>query len=189
MDKFELERQHYPVLAYRTFLNTAQSGLIPTYAGNAMCADIQDRVINAMDIVTHNERWAKAEVLRGKIASLINCDATEIAFGANSSTLFNIFSNGICLKPGDNVITYDSAFFATTYTWFNKEQDGVEVRILPAKNGYVDSAAIMALVDERTRAISVCHVDFVSGFRHDLAALGAFCRKRGMRKLGNLLKI
>ena len=180
MDKFELERQHYPVLAYRTFLNTAQSGLIPTYAGNAMCADIQDRVINAMDIVTHNERWGKAEFLRGKIAKLINCDSTEIAFGPNSSTLMNIFSNGIGLKPGDNVITYDSAFFATTYTWFNKKQDGVEARIVPAKDGCVDAAALMALVDERTRAISVCHVDFVSGFRHDLAALGAFCRERGI---------
>lgn len=180
MDKFELERQHYPVLAYRTFLNTAQSGLVPTYAGNAMCANIQDRVLNAMDIVTNNEHWAEADALRGKISRLIHCDPTEIAFGPNSSTLFNIFSHGIDLKPGDNVITYDSAYFATTYTWINKRQDGVEARIAPSKDGYVDAAALMALADEHTRAISICHVDFVSGFRHDIAALGAFCRQRGI---------
>ncbi|MDR2527774.1 MAG: hypothetical protein LBD04_01975 [Synergistaceae bacterium] len=36
--KFEAQRQYYPTLGYRAFLNTAQSGLIPTYAGEAMCA-------------------------------------------------------------------------------------------------------------------------------------------------------
>ena len=180
MNKFEAQRQYYPVLAYRTFLNTAQSGLIPTYAAEAMCADIQDRVMNGMDIVTHNERWAKANLLRPKIARMIHGSAEEIAFGPNSSTLFNIFANGIGLKPGDNVVTYDSAYFATTYTWINKRQDGVEARIIHAEDGRMDASKLMAAVDERTRAISVCHVDFGSGFRHDLAALGAFCRERGI---------
>jgi selenocysteine lyase/cysteine desulfurase len=133
-----------------------------------------------MDIVTHNERWALAEILRSKIAAMIHCDPAEIAFGPNSSTLFNIFANGIGLIPGDNVITYDSAYFAMTYTWINKRQDGVEARIAHAENGRVDAESIMKLADERTRAISVCHVDFGSGFRHDLATLGAFCRERGI---------
>lgn len=180
MDKFDLQRQYYPVLAYRTFLNTAQSGLIPTYAAEAICADINDRVQNAMDIVSTNEHWADADSLRFRVAEMLHCDSTEIAFGANSSTLFNIFSNGIGLKPGDNVITYDSAYFAMTYTWINKQQDGVEVRIAKSKDGRVDASELFSLVDDKTKAITVCHVDFGSGFRHDLAEIGAFCRSRGI---------
>ena len=180
MDKFDLQRQYYPVLAYRTFLNTAQSGLIPTYAAEAICDDIQDRVQNAMDIVSTNERWADVDSLRFRVAEMLHCDSTEIAFGANSSTLFNIFSNGINLKPGDNVITYDSAYSAMPYTWINKRQSGVEVRFVIAKEGRVDMSELISLADERTQAISVCHVDFGSGYRHDLAELGAFCRNHGI---------
>ena len=180
MEKFDLQRQYYPVLASRTFLNTAQSGLIPTYAAEAICGDIQDRVENGMDIVSTNERWADADSLRFRVAEMLNCKSTEIAFGANSSTLFNIFSNGIDLKPGDNVITYDSAFFAMPYTWINKKQDGIEARIAKAKDGRVDISELFSLVDKKTRVISVCHVDFGSGYRHDLFELGAFCRERGI---------
>jgi len=180
MDKFGLQRQYYPVLAYRTFLNTAQSGLLPTYAAEAICADIQGRVQNAMDIVSTNERWADADSLRYRIAEMLHCDSTEIAFGANSSTLFNIFSNGINLKPGDNVITYDSAYFAMPYTWINKRQDGIDTRIATAKEGRVDISELISLADEKTRAISVCHVDFASGYKHDLVELGAYCRNNGI---------
>ena len=180
MNKFDLQRQYYPVLAYRTFLNTAQSGLIPTYAADAICADIQDRVQNAMDIVSTNERWADADSLRFRVAEMLHCDSTEITFGSNSSTLFNIFSNGIGLKTGDNVITYDSAYFAMPYTWINKRQDGVEARIAAARDGRIDMSDLISLVDEKTRAISVCHVDFASGYRHDLVELGAYCRERGI---------
>ena len=179
-NKFNIERQYYPVLAKRAFLNTAQSGLIPSYAAEAICGDIQDRVENAMDIVSTNERWADADALRFRVAEMLHCDSTEIAFGGNSSTLFNIFSNGINLKPGDNVITYDSAYFAMTYTWINKQRDGVEVRIASAKEGRIDASSLTSLVDKNTRAITVCHVDFASGFRHELAELGAFCRSRGI---------
>ena len=175
-----MQRQYYPALAKRTFLNTAQSGLIPTYAADAIYGDIQDRVENGMDIVSTNERWADADSLRFRVAEMLNCKSTEIAFGANSSTLFNIFSNGIDLKSGDNVITYDAAFFAMPYTWINKRQDGIEARIAKAKEGKVDISELISLVDKRTKAISVCHVDFGSGYRHDLVELGAFCRERGI---------
>ena len=38
---------------------------------------------------------------------------------------------------------------------------------------------IAALVDDRTRAIAVSSVEFVNGYRHDLAALSRLAHERG----------
>jgi selenocysteine lyase/cysteine desulfurase len=67
-----------------------------------------------------------------------------------------------------------------TYTWFNKKTEGVETRIAHEVDGAVSAEDLMALCDEHTRALTVCHVDFESGYRHDLKKLGRFCRERGI---------
>ncbi len=180
MNKFESQRMYYPVLGYQTFLNSAQNGLIPTYAAEAMTQYIMRRHVFALDVISMTAMWNDADDLRVKIARLLNCKSGEVLFGVNSSELFNLFSNGISLHTGDNVVTYDCAYFAMTYTWFNKEQEGVETRIAHAKKGAVSAEDLMALCDEHTRALTVCHVDFESGYRHDLKKLGRFCRERGI---------
>lgn len=180
MNQFESQRMYYPVLGYNTFLNSAQNGLIPTYAAEAMTQYILHRHVFALDVISMTAMWNDADDLRIKIARMLNCKSSEVLFGVNSSELFNLFSNGIDLRPGDNVVTYDCAYFAMTYTWFNKEQEGVETRIAHAANGAVSADDLMALCDERTRALTVCHVDFGSGYRHDLKKLGRFCRERGI---------
>lgn len=180
MNQFDQQRQYYPVLGYSTFLNSAQNGLIPTYAAEAMTQYIQHRHVHALDVISMTAMWTDLDGLREKAARMLNARPQEILFGVNSSELFNIFSNGIELSPGDNVVTYDCAYFAMTYTWFNKQNDGVEVRIAHSVDGAVPAEALMSLCDERTKALTVCHVDFGSGYRHDLEALGTFCRERGI---------
>jgi selenocysteine lyase/cysteine desulfurase len=39
---------------------------------------------------------------------------------------------------------------------------------------------LCAACDSRTRVLSISSVEFASGFRNDLAALGEFCQKRGL---------
>jgi len=180
MNKFDLQRQYYPVLAHRSYLNSAQNGLIPTYAAEAMCQFIQNRSLNALDLESMNALWDDAQTIRERIGRMLNCGADEIAFGPSSSALFNIFSNGVGLVPGDNVVTYDTAYHSTLFTWYNKREDGIEVRIAKSKNGWVNAEDLMALCDERTKAISISMVDYGTGYRHDVAKLGAFCRSKGI---------
>lgn len=180
MNKFDAQRMFYPTLGYNTFLNSAQNGLIPTYAAEAMTQYIMNRHVFALDVISMTALWTDADDLRIKIAHMLNCKPGEVLFGANSSELFNLFSNGIEFNPGDNVVTYDCAYFSMTYTWFNKQKEGVETRIAHEVNGAVSAEDLMALCDEHTRALTVCHVDFESGYRHDLKKLGRFCRERGI---------
>jgi len=180
MNKFDLQRQYYPVLAHRSFLNSAQNGLIPTYAADAMCQFVQNRSLNALDLQSMDAQWDDAMTIRARIGRMLHCGADEICFGPSASALFNIFSNGIGLQPGDNVVTYDTAYHSTLFTWYNKEQDGVEVRIAKNKNGWMPAEDLIALCDERTRAISISLVDYGTGYRHDVRTLGEYCRSHGI---------
>ena len=181
MDKFEQQRQYYPVLAYKTFINSAQNGLIPTYASQAMQEYIERRHLNALDVITMSAQWDDLDKVRAKVGLMLNAAPEEIMFGSNVSELMNIFSNGIDVGPGDNVVIYDSTYFSTSYIWFNMhDRCGVEVRIAESDEGRTPADKIFELVDEHTKAISVCHVDFGSGYRHDLEKIGAFCKERGI---------
>jgi selenocysteine lyase/cysteine desulfurase len=57
----------------------------------------------------------------------------------------------------------------------------VEVRFIGCTNGLPDEAALLrALDDKRVRAVAVSWVQFSSGYRVDLARLGAACSERGV---------
>ena len=176
MKKFELQRQYYPVLAHRCFLNTAQNGLIPSFAQEAMTKYIENRTLNALDLERMDLLWDDSWNVRSQIGRMLNCGADEVCFGSSASDLYNIFSNGIGMKAGENIVTYDSAYFSTLFTWYNKEKEGIELRIAKNVEGVVSAESLMELCDEKTRAISICMVDFGLGYRHDVKKLGEFCR-------------
>ena len=178
-NKFSLERRHYPVLEHYAYLDGATTGAIPQYACNAMCTYLQGRTALGMDIDEYHEQWEFADIVRDEIASMIGAESGKnIAFGQNSSTLFNVFCNGLDLKEGDNIVIYETAFPAMTYQWLNlQERYGIEVRVAKATDGRVDPDALFALADERTKALTVCHVDSGTGYRHDLKKIGHWCRE------------
>lgn len=179
IDKFQLERRHYPVLEHYAYLDSSTTGAIPQYACDAMCAYLRERTELGMDIQTYHEQWEFADLVRDEIAQMLGAEGGHtIAYGQNSSTLFNLFCNGLNLQKGDNVILYETAFPAMTYQWLNLEQTlGIELRVAKAENGQITPDALFALADEHTKALTVCHVDSGTGYRHDLKTIGKWCRE------------
>lgn len=178
-NKFNRERWHYPVLDRYTYLDTPTTGLIPQYACDAMNTYLQNRTDLAMDIDDYHWQWEYSDDVRNEIAAMIGGESgDEITFGQNSSSLFNIFCNGLTFEKGDNVVIYENAFPAMTYVWLNlKKQFGLEVRVAGAVNGETAPESLFSLADEHTKAVTVCHVDSGTGYRHDLKAIGTWCRE------------
>lgn len=177
--KFQLERRHYPVLERYAYLDSSTTGIIPQYACDAMCAYLRERSELGMDIQTYHEQWEFADLVRCEIAQMLGAEGGHtIAYGQNSSTMFNLFCNGLQLRRGDNVVLYETAFPAMTYQWLNLQRLlGIELRVAKAENGQITPDALFDLVDERTRAVTVCHVDSGTGYRHDLKTIGKWCRE------------
>ncbi|HIE39434.1 MAG TPA: aminotransferase class V-fold PLP-dependent enzyme [Anaerolineales bacterium] len=119
--------------------------------------------------------------LRDRSARLIGATPEEIGFVQNTSLGLNIAAQSLPLEPGDNVIFCDMEFPSNVYPWMLLErQRGVEARRIPHDGGGLTLAALERHADDRTRVVTVSSVEFLTGFRTDLEALGAWCRERSI---------
>jgi selenocysteine lyase/cysteine desulfurase len=62
----------------------------------------------------------------------------------------------------------------------NQAHRGVEVRAVPSRGSRVSVDDVRAAVDSHTRVVALSFVEYASGYRNDLDAIGAFCRERGV---------
>jgi selenocysteine lyase/cysteine desulfurase len=98
----------------------------------------------------------------------------------NTSSAINLVANGLEWQEGDNVVTIQGEFPANIYPWLGLRRLGVETRLVPQRDNRVLIDDIAAAIDERTRLLSISFVEFGTGFRNDLAALGELCNDRGI---------
>src|SRR5437588_5613755 len=57
---------------------------------------------------------------------------------------------------------------------------GVELRTVPSRDRRIHIDDLRAAIDTRTRLVTLSAVEFASGFRNDLEAVGTICRERGI---------
>lgn len=160
------------------------------YLNHAATAPYSGPVARAMDDFVANrhrrggldsQKWEdRLEQVRGLVAQLIAADPEEIAFTSNTSHSLNIVASGIDWREGDNLIGAETEFPANVYPWLNLQRLGVEVRLAPARDNRILVEDIAALMDERTRLVALSFVEFATGFRNDLRAIGQLCRERGI---------
>ena len=170
-------RNQFPVTETYIYMNHAGVAPLSRRVREAMAGFIEDATVNG---AVNAEDWAEtAEVCRGAAAQLINADPTEIAFMKNTTQGILIAANGIDWQEGDNVVTTAVEFPANVYPWWClKERYGVQTRMVPEQDGRISIEDIAAAIDGRTRALTISHVEFASGFRNDIQALGELCRER-----------
>lgn len=173
-------RELFPITEEYAYLNSAATSPLARPVKQAMeeCIEDQHR---------HGNRrweggWTEREMdVREKLAELTGVSAEEIAIVGNTVQGLSAVASGLDWKAGDNVVTDSLENPANVYPWLNLEQRfGVEVQIVPARDGRVMPDDLFAAADERTRVITVSSVQWTNGFKTDLATIGTFCRERGI---------
>ena len=172
-------RNQFPVTETYIYMNHAGVAPLSRRVREAMAGFIEDATVNG---AVNAEDWAEtAEVCRCAAAQLINADPTEIAFMKNTTQGILIAANGIDWQEGDNVVTTAVEFPANVYPWWRlEERYGVQTRMVPERDGRISIEDIAAAIDGRTRALTISHVEFASGFRNDIQALGELCREHNI---------
>ena len=66
------------------------------------------------------------------------------------------------------------------YAWMQLSSRGVETRRVLPREGRVLVEDLLSACDSRTRVVAVSLVQFSTGFRVDIDALGQDCRARGI---------
>ncbi|MCZ6676632.1 MAG: aminotransferase class V-fold PLP-dependent enzyme [Candidatus Poribacteria bacterium] len=171
-------RKQFPVTEKYIYLNHAGIAPLPLRVHQAMQRFLDDATENG---AVNSDRWAAtAETCREAAAKLIKADASEVAFMKNTTQGIIIAANGVDWREGDNVVTTAVEFPANVYPWWNLKRYGVDTRMVPAREGRIRVEDIEAAIDERTRVVTISHVEFASGFRNDIAAIGEICHARGL---------
>lgn len=132
------------------------------------------------DTTTMREWERYAETVRDGFAGLVGARADEIAFVKNTSEGLSLVAAGLDWRDGDNVIVVDGEYPSNVYPWWGLRRHGVETRMAKVAGPVVSVDDLRALADANTRLVSVSFVDWNLGGRADLAAIGTWCRERGI---------
>lgn len=185
-----LRRAVFPVTQTYAYLNHA--GVGPTPAPVAWAARQAIDALSRRGSLEMEERLPEVAA-RERFGRLINVPPESIAFTKNVSDGFVTLAQGLDWRPGDNIVTAACEFPSNVYPWLNLAEQGVETRFAQGEGSRLPLEQLAALIDERTRLVSVSLVEFGTGMRNDVAAIarlahqaGALCAVDGIQALGAL---
>ncbi len=174
----ETLRAQFPVTRRWAFLDHAAVAPLSGPAQQAIVTWAGDMAENGDAFL---ERWIKRiEEVRASAGRLLGANPKDVAFIKNTSEGICFVAEGFPWQPGDNVVTAVEEYPANLYPWMNLAGRGVETRLAPSRGCRLEIEDIFDLVDARTRVVSLSFVEYASGFRNDLAAIGERCRQRGI---------
>lgn len=133
---------------------------------------------------TGEEPWSWVEDYYAERESLLAALARMISASPDDVTLTRGTAHGLSLlrgldwQAGDNIVSARLEFPANLYPWLALRSRGVDVRLAEPVDGRITAEAVLELMDDRTRAVSLSLVQFWNGYRIDAARIGEACRER-----------
>ena len=177
-DVERLRKEEFPWAAAgeSIYLNTASTGPLPLRTVEAVAKFTEMRA--APHRISHEIQFGTLERSRALLARLIGAKPSEIGLATNTGFGINVAAWSLPLKQGDVVVGSRQEFPANVYPWMAAaKQRGFEFRMIAEPS---QEALLEALGAPGVRAVAISWVEFASGYRFDLAAIGAECRKRGV---------
>ncbi|HEY66232.1 MAG TPA: aminotransferase class V-fold PLP-dependent enzyme [Caldilineae bacterium] len=167
----------FPVTKEKVFLDHAAVSPISQPVYEAIRAYLDARLKYGTS--PYGDEESPTEVVRARAARLIGARPEEIAITRNTSHGIMLVADGLDWRPGDNVVCAETEFPATVYPWRSLAPRGVEVRIVPARDHRVPLDGLREAINARTRVVSISFVEFLTGYRNDIAAIAQMCREKG----------
>lgn len=176
---FAAARRQFPAALHQTYLNVGSKSVLSNTAHEAALASIALTWQGTDDKSSDNE--AALQQVRGKFARLIGAaGGNDIAITKNVTEGLNAVASAMAYEAGDNVVFCPELEHPNNvYLWLALRGRGVELRMVPAREGCIDEAAFADAIDGRTRIATVSSVTFTPGYRTRLDVIGRACRRHG----------
>ncbi|MBT8396386.1 MAG: aminotransferase class V-fold PLP-dependent enzyme [Gemmatimonadetes bacterium] len=175
-------RETFPATKNLTYLDAAAVSLIsqPTYDAIRAFLDLCIQPGSADASRHHMVMDDMRSRAIGEAAILLNVDRDQIALVESTTHGLNIAANAIPLEKGDQILIADTEYLQVSIPWKMKEESaGVEIApVHSGPNGHLTAGHFEELMSDRTRVVCVSSVQWCSGNRIDLNALGEICRSR-----------
>jgi selenocysteine lyase/cysteine desulfurase len=164
---------------HKIYLNHAGTSPLSMRVVAAMEAYLRERSHGKLE--TYTDDLPMVQELRSCIQLLINAESPDrIALAANTSDAINIVAGGVDWKSGDRILLNNLEFPANVWPFLNLRNLGVELDFIQSADGRITIDQIEQGLTPRTRLVALSAVQFLSGFRADLASIGNLCRARGI---------
>src|SRR5215469_9294167 len=156
------------------YLNCAYQGPFPRSA--------VARIEQAIELKCHPERleapeyFSLPERVRTRLASLIGASTSEIALTNSATQGIGIVISGLSFAPGDEVVIAAGNFPSNRFPWLHLRRLGVRVQVLEPARGCVRAEDVAAVLSPRTRVVALDWVNYSTGARINLDAIGSLAR-------------
>ncbi len=171
-------RDEFPVSRSWAYMNHAAVGPLTARARRAMERHLEDVTCNG---AVNWRGWVRdSEVARDTLARMVGAQPQEIAFVKNTSEGVNLVARGLALRSTDVVVTVEGEFAANVTPWLALRDTGVRVKFVPERDGRVLLDDIAAALTADVRVLAISWIEYLTGFRNDLEAIGRMCRERGV---------
>ena len=171
-------RQEFDLHPEAIYLNAASEGPLPRRAQQALLR-VLDRKTNPFRL-GGEEYFQIPQRTRELCARLAGCLPEEIVLTTGTGAGINLAAAGLPLQPGDEVLLLKGDFPALLNPFLHARGRGiVPVEVTPAAK-FPSPDDFQRAMTPRSRVLAVSHVLQSNGFRHDLTALSALCRERGI---------
>lgn len=166
-------RALFPALKKYTFLNAAGGAPLPVPVAEAGAAYYREALEHG-DV--YWEKWLRRmEESRSELAGLIGASPEETAFTINTSHGMSLVAGA--LKGRGEVLAMRDEFPSSTMPWLNL---GYKMDFAEPRDGRYPMEAVEKAIKPRTRILVSSYVQYRTGFRQDLEALGRLCRSKGL---------
>lgn len=174
----EMVRDQFPVMSHTLYLDSAHQ----TPMANCVRDALTEFLAQANEFAGPKPTWVRrVDQVRARLSKLLNAATTEIAFTKNTSEGLNIAANALPLGSGDVVLMLKGDHPNNAYAWLNLHRKGVTVRFIDLPDSEIASdETFKHHLDSNVKVISLSHITFHAGQRHDIESIGRLCSQKGI---------
>ena len=174
----DLYREEFPITKSSVYLDHAGVAPISLRVKRAVEKFLSQAAEAGM--CSYQDWMDRVGEVRARCATLIGSQPEEIAFVKNTSHGLSIVAEGLDWRKGDNLLICEKEFPSNVYAWLNLKRRGVQIKVVPSREGRILIEDIERLIDSRTRLLAISSVQFSNGFKMDLQSVGEICRTSGV---------
>jgi selenocysteine lyase/cysteine desulfurase len=173
MENWSEVRKEFPVCKKYVYLNPAGGSPVSKSAADEG-KRFYDEMLEFGDTYWNN--WLeRTEKVRASLAEFIGAGRDEIGFTTNTSHGMNLVAQ--FLKNKGTVLTMEDEFPSSTFPWLNQ---GTKIKMVKAIDHAFPIEAIKKEITPDVKILITSYVQYKTGFRQDLEALGQFCKENDL---------
>jgi cysteine desulfurase / selenocysteine lyase len=170
-------REEFPVTGHLAYFHSAGMSPIPTRVLETVVGAYEK--LNKFGDMYFLDDLERTNVLRGKLAEMLNTKTENVCFAHNTSTAFSFVAAALKKSgpSGFNLVSLEDEFPASNVPF---EFQAIPMKFVKPENGVYTVESILESIDENTLGVVCSYVQYSTGFMLEMEKLGKALRKRGL---------